>query len=82
MSGGLYYNPKKKKPKPSLKDRPKATPRGKFKELTPKEKAKRDLRRKNLLAKKKAQSDYRRARAEEYMTKDYRDFPDRKKLEK
>jgi hypothetical protein len=34
------------------------------------------------LAKKKAQSDYRRARAEEYMTKDYRDFPDRKKLEK
>jgi|TARA_R100000482_G_scaffold124537_1_gene77713 hypothetical protein len=47
MSGGLYYNPKKKKPKPSLKDRPK-----------------------------------RRAIAEEYMTKDYRDFPDRKKLEK
>ena len=46
MSGGLYYNPKKKKEKPSLKDKPKAKPN------------------------------------RDFMTKDYRDFPARKELEK
>ena len=63
-----FYQPKKKKKKPSLKDKPKAKPYREFKEKTPKEKA--------MLQKRME------ARKEMYMTKDYRDFPDRKKLEK
>jgi hypothetical protein len=81
MSGGLYYNPKKKKKKPSLKDKPKAKPNREFKEKTPQEKAMLEKRREALLKKREAESAYRRGIAEEYMTKDYRDFPARKELE-
>jgi hypothetical protein len=61
-----FYQPKKKKKKPSLKDKPKAKPNRQFKEKTPQQKA--------MLQKRMEE------RKEMYMTKDYRDFPDRKEL--
>ncbi len=78
MSGGLYYNPKKKKKKPSLKDKPKAKPNREFKERTPQEKEMLKKRREALMKKREAAA--QRGMAYDYMTKDYRDFPDRKEL--
>ena len=88
MSGGLYYNPKKKKEKPSLKDRLKAKPNRNFKEKTPQEKAMLKKRSEALMKKREAKKEMLRqgsnlkpAREEDlYMTKDYRDFPPRKEL--
>jgi hypothetical protein len=75
------YKPKKKKKKPSLKDKPKAKPNRQFRERTPQEK---EMLKKRMEARKenlRQLSNLKPARGEDlYMTKDYRDFPDRKEL--
>ena len=84
MSGGLYYNPRKKK----AKDLGKGKPNRKFKAKTPAEKAMLKERSEALLKKREAKKEMLRqgsnlkpAREEDlYMTKDYRDFPPRKEL--
>jgi len=76
-----FYQPKKKKKKPSLKDKPKAKPNREFKERTPQEKAMLQKRMEARKAKLSQESNLKFARGEDlYMTKDYRDFPARKEL--
>ena len=64
---------KAKLPKRSKEDILTGRPKIKFKEKTPQQKAFLQKRKEALLKQ-------RKARAEEYMTKDYRDFPPRKEL--
>jgi hypothetical protein len=75
------YKPKKKKKKPSLKDKPKAKPNRQFRERTPREKAMLQKRMEARKEKLRQESNLKLSRGEDlYMTKDYRDFPDRKEL--